>query len=106
MQLVAYSDTGYLNESNARSRASAHIYMLENMPIPYLNGAILTITNIMKYVMSSAAEAELVLLFITAKKCVEIRQTLQEMGWPQKPTPIQVDNITAVEVVTNNIISK
>ena len=64
MQLVAYSDTGYLNESNARSRASAHIYMLENVPIPYFNGAILTIANTIKYVMSSAAEAKLASLFI------------------------------------------
>ena len=28
------------------------------------------------------------------------------MGWPQKPTPMQVDNITAAGVVTNNIIPK
>ena len=54
--------------------------MRENAPIPYFSGAILTIANIMKYIMSSAAEAELASLFITAKKCVEIRQTLQEMG--------------------------
>ena len=106
MQLAAHSDAGYLNEPNARSRASAHIYMSENMPIPYFNGAILTIANIMKYVMSSAAEAELASLFITAKKCVELRQTLQEMGWPQQPTPMQVDNTTVTGVATNNIISK
>ena len=56
--------------------------------------------------MSSAAEAELTSLFITARKCVALRQTLQEMGWPQQPTPIQVDNTTAVGVVTNNIIPK
>ena len=54
--------------------------MSEKVPIPYFNGAILTITNIMKYVMSLAAEAKLASLFITAKKYVKLRQTLQEMG--------------------------
>ena len=47
--------------------------MSENVPIPYFNGALLAITNIMKYVILSAAEAELASLFITAKKCVELR---------------------------------
>ena len=28
------------------------------------------------------------------------------MGWPQKPTPIQVDNTNAVGIVINNIIPK
>ena len=70
MQLAAYSDAGYLNKSNARSCASAHIYMSENVPIPYFNRAILIIANIMKYVMSLAAEAELVSLFITAKNAL------------------------------------
>ena len=60
----------------------------------------------MKYIMSSAAEAELASLFITAKKCVKLRQTLQEIGWPQQPTPIQVDNTIVVGVVMNNIVSK
>ena len=56
--------------------------------------------------MLSAAEVELASLFITACKCAELRQTALEMGWPQQHTPIQVDNTTAVGVVTNNIIPK
>ena len=56
--------------------------------------------------MSSAAEAELVSLFIIACKCVEIRQTLIKMGWSQQPTHIQVDNTTAVGVMTDNIVPK
>ena len=106
MQLAAHSDAGYLNENNAKSRASAHTYLSENVPMPPFNGAILSIAQIIKYVMSSAAEAELAALFITARKCAEIRHTLLEMKWPQQPTPIQVDNTTAVGVVTNNIIPK
>ena len=79
MQLAAHSDAGYLNEPNARSRASAHIYLSEDVPIPTFNGSVLTIAQIIKFVMSSAAEAELASLFLTARKCVALRQTLIEM---------------------------
>ena len=106
MQLATHSDAGYFNEAKAKSRASAHIYLSENVPIPTFHGAVLTIAQIIKYVMSSVAEAELASLFITARKCVALRQTLIEMRWPQQPTPMQVDNATAVGVVTNNIITK
>ena len=56
--------------------------------------------------MSSAVEAELASLFITARKCVELSKTLSEMRWTHHPTPIQVDNATSVGVVTNNITPK
>ena len=53
--------------------------------------------------VSSAAEAELGVLFINAKEAVYIRNILEEMGHPQPPTPIQTDNSIANGVV-NNII--
>ena len=80
MQLAAHSDAGYLNEAKDRNRASAHTCSSESVPIPAFNGAVTTISQIIKYVMSSAAEAELAALFLTAKKCVSLRQTLTEMG--------------------------
>ena len=106
MILAAHSDAGYLNESKARSRAGAHIFLSEDDPIPRFNGPLLTIAQIIKFVMSSAAEAELAALFITAKELVPIRQTLVEMGWPQPKTPIQTDNSTAVGVVNKTIIQR
>ena len=106
MRLAAHSDAGYPNESKARSRANAHSCLSEDVPIPTFNGAVMTIAQIIKYVMSSSAKAALASLFITAKKCVEILLTLKEMGYLQNPTPIQVDNATAVGVVNNNVIPK
>ena len=67
MQLAAHSDSGYLNETKGRSRAGAHIFCSEDIPIPTFNGPILTIAQISKFVMSSAAEAELASLYITSK---------------------------------------
>ena len=58
MILAANADTGFLNESRARSRAGAHIFLSENDPKQKLNGLVLTITQMIKTVMESAAEAE------------------------------------------------
>ena len=58
----------FFNESRARIRAGAHIFLSENEPEPKLNGPVLTIAQIIKTVTASAAEAEMAALFITAKK--------------------------------------
>ena len=76
MILPAHTDAGFLNESRARSRAGAHIFLSENEPKPKLNGPILTIALIIKTVMASAAEAEMAALFITAKKMIPLCHTL------------------------------
>ena len=56
--------------------------------------------------MTSAAEAELAALYITAQKLVPMRQTLIEMGWPQPRTPIQTENTTSESVVNKKIVTK
>eukprot|EP00804_Cyclotella_cryptica_P009687 CCRYP_011212-RA/>CCRYP_011212-RA protein AED:0.35 eAED:0.22 QI:0/-1/0/1/-1/1/1/0/467 len=50
--------------------AAARIYIMcsENDPVPSHNGPVLTITQIIKFVTSSAAESELAALFICAKE--------------------------------------
>ena len=74
--LTAHSDAGFHNESKGRSRAGAHICLSEDNPIPYWNGPILTVVQIIKFFLTSAAEAELGALFVTAQKMVLLRQTL------------------------------
>jgi hypothetical protein len=46
--------------------------------------------------MSSAAEAEIGSVFLNAKEATLLRTTLEEMGHPQPPTPLQSDNNTAM----------
>ena len=71
----------------------AHIYFFQKMnQKPNLNGPVLTIAQIIKTVMGSAAEAEMAALFITAEKMIPLRHTLIETGWTQPQTPIQTDN--------------
>ena len=53
--------------------------------------------------MASAAEAELGGLFLNCQEAVPVRITLEEMGHPQPPTPVQVDNSTALGIATGTI---
>eukprot|EP00804_Cyclotella_cryptica_P025846 CCRYP_002712-RB/>CCRYP_002712-RB protein AED:0.33 eAED:0.33 QI:0/0/0/1/0/0/2/0/411 len=66
MTLATHSDASYLSETKARSRAGGHFFLTENDEVPRNNGAILTLAQIIKSVMSSAAEAELGALYINA----------------------------------------
>ena len=78
----------------------------ENVLAPTYNGPVLTVAQIIKNVMSSAAEAELAGLLICAKAMVPLRQSLTEMGWPQPQYPIQCDNSTAGGVSNATIIPR
>ena len=55
MILAAHADVGFNNETKGRSRAGAHIFLSENLHIPPMNGAVLTIAQIIKSVMASVA---------------------------------------------------
>jgi len=106
MVLAIHSDASYLSEPNARSRAGGHMFMASDDQNPKNNGAVLNISQIIRAVMSSAAEAELGALFINAKIAVSMRQTLEELGHPQPRTPTQTDNSTAHALLTNKILPK
>ena len=57
MILAAHTDAGFLDESRDINIAGAHIFLSENEPKPKLNGPILTIAQIIKKLIASAAEA-------------------------------------------------
>ena len=101
--LAAHSDVSYILETKARIRAGGHFFLSENDEYPTNNGAVLTISQIIKAVMSSAAEAELGALYLNSREATPQRRLLEEMGHPQPPTPIQVENSTALGVVTKTI---
>jgi hypothetical protein len=106
MILAAHSDPSYLFETHTRSRAGGHFFLSKNDHYPNNNGAILTIVQIIKTIMSSAAEAKLGALYINACELIPLRHLLLEMGHLQPPTPIQTDNSTALDVINNTIQPK
>jgi hypothetical protein len=81
MILAGHSDAAYLNVPRSRSRAGAYIFLSEDDPIPRLNGPVHSLAKIIKFVMSSAAEAELAALFLTAKDMVPLCQTRPSSKW-------------------------
>ena len=56
--------------------------------------------------MASVTEAEYGALFLNGQAAFPIRKTLVEMHHPQPPTPIQVDNSTAVVIANKSIKQK
>ena len=103
MVLAVHSDASYLSEPKARSRAGGHHYLSNDSKIPPNNRAVLNVAQIIKAVMLSAAEAEIGALFINAREAIPARTTLEELGHPQPPTPMQTDNTTALGVVNRNL---
>ena len=103
MVLVVHSDASHISESNARSRAGGHFFMSNNSANPHNNDAVLSVAQILKAVMSSAAEAKLGALYINFCEAIPACHSLIKMGHPQPPTPVQTDNTTALGVVNNTI---
>ena len=99
MVLAIHSDARYLNEEGARSQAGGHHFLSENVTTSSNNGAIYNEASIIKAVMSSAAEAEIGVVYINSQKGVKEHNILKEMGRTQPPTPVQTDNSTAYGII-------
>ena len=67
MILTTHSGAAYLNISHSCSHTGTHVMCAENDPIPSHNRPVLTISQIIIFVTSSAAKSELASLFICAK---------------------------------------
>ncbi len=78
--------------------------MSSNIPHPHNNSVVLTIAQIIE--MSLAANAKIGALYINCQEVVPACHTLEFLGHPQPPTPIQINNTTALGVVNNNGMKK
>jgi hypothetical protein len=110
------SDASYMSVPKARSRAAGFFSQLRSPcyfpsslptdPDPPANGAIYVNRQIMREILSSAAEAELGALFHNGNEACPLRICLEELGHPQPPTPIQTDNSTASGITNDNVKQK
>ena len=55
MVIYDHSDAGFHNEFKVHSCAGVHIFLSDNDPDPRWNGPVLTISQIIKFVMTLAA---------------------------------------------------
>ena len=86
------------------SRSGARIFLYKNDAMLRWNGSAPTLAQMIKFVMYSASEAELGAIFITAQEMVVMRNTLEEIKWPQPKSPIQTENSAAAGVVNNTVV--
>jgi hypothetical protein len=70
------------------------------------NGASLIISTLLEHMMSLAAVAEIGAVFINDKEGTVLRATLEELGHPQPPTPLETDNTTATGYSNGTIKQK
>ena len=73
-------DASYPREKNDRRIAGGHFFMSSYSPKHPNNESILTLAQIIKTVIFSAAEAELGDLYINFKESIPERHQLEEMG--------------------------
>jgi len=107
MILAVHTDASYLSEMGGKSRAAGHFYLSNVNDEDFNNGAILTLSSIIKHVMSSASEAEMAALYYGCKVAAPLRTTLEELGHYQpKPTPVTTDNITALGLTMGTMTPK
>jgi hypothetical protein len=106
--LKVHSDASYHSAPQARSHAGGYFFLgsipRDGHPI-VINGAIHITCTILKLIAASAAKAKLGALFLNAQEAEVMRICLKELGHPQPPTPIHIDNTTTV-VIVNNIIKR
>jgi hypothetical protein len=103
MQLQVQSDASYLCRPRARSVLGGFHFL--GFP-DRINGPIFCTSKIISCVVASVAEAELGAAFQNAQKAVEFRNTLQELGYPQEPTVIMIDNTVAEGLAADTVNAK
>jgi hypothetical protein len=106
MILAVHTKVSYLLEQNSKSNTSAHFYLTNHNDKEFNKGIILTLSSIIKHVMSSASKVELAALYYGANLPSSFAQ-LSEMGHPQlKHTMITTDNITAQSLTMGTMTPK
>ena len=105
MQLKVHSDASYLSEANARSRAGGYFYLgnCDNQDTTDRNAPLYALSTIISAVTASACEAEYAALFYNAKEAEGMRNSLADLGYPQKATQLVTDNQAAHGVANRSI---
>ena len=108
MILNGHSDASYLNYPHAWSRSAAHVFMSgdSTYDICMHTGRVITVSGMLKHVVSSAAEAQTGSLFITYKEGTICRNKLHDMGHPQPPTLITTDNTISSGILNRTVKQK
>jgi hypothetical protein len=78
MILAVHTDAYYLSEAGGKSPVAGHFYLTNQNNENFNNGAVLTLSAIIKHLMSSASKAELSALYYGCKMAAPLHTTLKE----------------------------
>ena len=106
MILTLHSDCSFNSEPGSKSRAAGHWYLSNKGNYNLSNGAIMVLSKIIKFVMSSAGEGEAATSYLNCRAALPMRVALEEMGHPQPPTPVVMDNTSAVGLTQKTMTPK
>ena len=109
MVLHIHSDGLYLFVDKSKSRVGGYYFLSSNDSDPSKatkNGAIHILCKILQNVIASAAETEIASAFENVKEAIPMWNALVFLDHPQPPTPLQVDNTTAVNFANNELKQK
>jgi hypothetical protein len=103
MLLQSLSDASFL----CRPRAASVVGLLAYLGAPdAINGPISYNSKMINCVVASVAEAELAGGFQAAQIAVHFRRILHDLGYPQPPTLLRMDNTVAIGIATETINAK
>ena len=106
MILNFHSEASYLLEPKAKIRAGGHFWIGNKDDEDFNNRAIVTLSSVIKHVMSSSSESELVALFYNCKAALPLHVNLEEVGHRQPMMPVTIDNSTAHGLIQSTMIPK
>ena len=106
MNVALQSDASYLSEPESKITEAGHFLLGKQHDEGFNNGAIMTLSKIIKHVMSSASDAETAAIFYNCKVALSLRVSLEEMGHEQQKTPVTTDNTTACGLIKKTMIPK
>ncbi len=105
--LAVPTEASYLSKAGGNSCAVGHFYLTNQNIKNFNNGAVLTLSAIIKHVMSSTSKAELLALYYGCKMAAPLLTALKELGHNQaNPNPITTDNITTQGLTMGTMTAK
>jgi hypothetical protein len=102
MKLYVESDASYNSEPGATSRAGG-VFFLGARTDNFVNAPVDETSVRIDAVVSAVSEAEYAAIFLNARKATVLRQTLKDLGYPQPPTPMSVDNKCAQGLANDTV---
>ena len=109
MILHIHSDGSYLSDPKACNHAGGHFFLSSNTSDPAKcppNEPVHVIAKILCNVMGSVDETEAGDSYLNGQESIPLLQSLEEMGNPQHPTPMQVYNTFSVGFANDTIKQK